>query len=89
MLREVNLFVTTRVFAWSLRRMIASGLGALKFCGFRTESTFTKEGQEMRIIIRDTTQPEIYSREEVYSMLRLVRQNESRMGWKCPEPVDY
>lgn len=31
-------------------------------------------------------EPTVYSREEVFSMLKIVREQERRMGWTCPEP---
>jgi hypothetical protein len=52
-----------------------------------TYRIFIDDGaREVSLSIRDTTVPRHYSRESVFRMLRIVRENEQRMGWKCPEP---
>lgn len=52
----------------------------------RFERQFKIRATEFTIIQRDTSAPDMYSREEVYGMLRTVRNEEKRMNWKCPEP---
>lgn len=51
-----------------------------------TAYTFTAKHYEIKLSIRNTSEPRIYSRESVYEMLRTVRREEQRMGWRCPEP---
>lgn len=41
---------------------------------------------DVRIIFRDTRQPDDYSREELYKMLKIIREAESRQRWIVPEP---
>jgi hypothetical protein len=58
-----------------------------KVCANRAE--YDLEGfknHAVHIIVYDLRGPTAYSREEVYSMLRTVREEERRMDWKCPEP---
>lgn len=43
---------------------------------------------EWSLTVRDTRTPDVYGREEVYAMLCLVRENEARLRWRCPEPVE-
>lgn len=39
------------------------------------------------ITFRDTTQPDAYTREELYAMLRLLRHHEEIQNWRVPEPI--
>jgi hypothetical protein len=41
---------------------------------------------EIELIMRDTRQPNGYSREELVEMLRTIRKHEAYMGWRVPEP---
>ena len=43
---------------------------------------------ELVLCIRDLEAQHVYSREEVYQMLVMVRREERRMAWKCPEPYE-
>src|SRR6267142_3600123 len=43
--------------------------------------------EDRRLLVRMTEKvPLTFSREDVYGMLKTVREEEKRMGWKCPEP---
>lgn len=42
---------------------------------------------EVTLTFRDLSHPDVYSREEVYRLLALVRREEQRMDWTCPEPT--
>lgn len=44
---------------------------------------------EVTITCRDTRREDGYSREELYSMLRLIRKEEVRHEWKVPEPEGH
>jgi hypothetical protein len=54
----------------------------------RKEISFTGSRPNILISIirRDTSKPDMYSREEIFDMLKRVRCEEQRMQWKCPEP---
>lgn len=43
-------------------------------------------GRLFELIVTDEREPSTYSREEVYSFLKIVRAEEKRTGWTCPEP---
>jgi hypothetical protein len=40
---------------------------------------------EMTIVVRDTREPDGYSREELVEMLQTIREQEELQGWKVPE----
>lgn len=40
---------------------------------------------QVSICLRDTAKPDGYSREELIAMLREIRAEERRTGWKAPE----
>lgn len=40
----------------------------------------------MAVELRSKLEPHTLSREEMYSMRKLLRDNEVRMGWRIPEP---
>ena len=41
--------------------------------------------QMMTIVVRDTREPDGYSREELMEMLKTIREQEDLQGWKVPE----
>jgi hypothetical protein len=56
-----------------------------KRCANRFEQTVTLKDREITLIVKDTTQPDGYGREELYEMLELIRKHERIQGWKVPE----
>lgn len=54
--------------------------------GHRHWRTCFHRQQKIELTVFDLSQPEAYGCETVYRMLKLVRDAERRMGWKCPEP---
>ena len=44
---------------------------------------------EMSITIRDTKEPDGYSREELVEMLAIIRAQETQQEWKVPEPSHF
>ena len=71
-----------RIIAWLLNmKLSASHLGSHHDHEFKSESRY------MLVRMAGTT-PLTFSREDVYCMLRTVREQEKRMGWKCPEPEE-
>jgi hypothetical protein len=54
--------------------------------GNRSQMTARLGKAEYTLTIRDLGQPDTYSREELVVMLRTIRFEERRTGWKCPEP---
>lgn len=71
-----------RTFCWLLKRY-AEGY---KYSGSRVELTWYRDAFEYKVTRRDMREPDVYGREDVYTFLRTVRENERRMDWKCPEP---
>jgi hypothetical protein len=41
---------------------------------------------EVTLTVRDPTQDDGYSREELMRFLKIVRESEQEQGWKVPEP---
>ena len=78
----------TKIWWYAFRWPVKHGPpGGRAYCGTHVESSWTCiPDREVRVIIRDTTRVYRSSREEVYAMLTMVRQQEVLMGWKCPEP---
>lgn len=54
-------------------------------CANRRYSTVRLGRFSLELTIRDTAEPDMYSREEVFRMLKTVRAEEARMNWTCPE----
>ena len=60
--------------------------------GIDTFATGTRQGLkiasfdnvEYSIVKRDTTKPDIYTREECLEMMSKIRVSEQAMNWKCP-----
>lgn len=65
-------------------RLFPESLGLLE--GNHQERTAYVGHFRITLTTYDESKPTTYSRESVYQMLRTVRENEKRMGWKCPEP---
>lgn len=57
-------------------------------CANRTTFTLADDSVEYTLVVRDKREPDDYSREEVYAMLRTVRRAERRSVWQCPEPTE-
>lgn len=72
-----------RLFDLSLRHL----RNHTNFSGSRITSEFTEGTRFIQVTTRDINKPNIYGREDVLKMLHVVRLNEARMNWKCPEPV--
>lgn len=60
----------------------------IKLAGPRVERRRVYGTTELTLIMRDISEPDIYSRGEIFEMLHKVRENEIRMQWKCPEPPE-
>lgn len=54
----------------------------------RTTFTLADESVEYTLVVRDKREPDNYSREELYAMLRTVRRTERLQNWTCPEPTE-
>ena len=54
-------------------------------CGNRRKSWWRVGTVEYTLSIRDFSKPNAYSREELIIMLKLLREQEQKMGWKVPE----
>lgn len=63
-----------------------AGAASTLACANRYESTRSFGPLEVRVVTRDTREPDGYSREELVMMLQLVRSEERRQGWRVPEP---
>ena len=75
------------MFVHSLRKICERKGGGL--CSNRSWFTLPthRRNVEITVIFRDTSKEDTYSREEVYRMLKAVREEEIRTGWICPDPV--
>lgn len=74
------------VFFASARRLPWQKTGNV---GARTITEISTKSVQVTLIVWDLTNPKyatLYSREELVSMLGVVRQCEREMGWKVPEP---
>jgi len=56
-------------------------------CANRTTFTLADDSIEYTLVVRDKREPDNYSREEIYAMLRAVRRAERLQNWSCPEPT--
>jgi hypothetical protein len=72
-----------KLLRFALRR---AGPTSTFSCANRYETTHAFGPLEVRVVTRDTREPDGYCREELLQMLRLVRSEEARQGWKVPEP---
>ena len=54
-------------------------------CANRHTTTCRAGSVEVTVMVRDTSRPDGYSREELVEMLRLVREQELLQGWRVPE----
>lgn len=81
LLDALRIWVVSRLFP--TRRCVSRF-----FCAGRSTGVYrTLNGHhEVTLTFRDLSYPDIYSREEVVRMLKLVRSEERRMNWTCPEP---
>jgi hypothetical protein len=68
------------LWLWPYRR------GSAHFCANRRTWMYRTPVAELSLTIRQTTEEDGYSREELVRMLRLVREQEKSQGWKVPEP---
>jgi hypothetical protein len=64
-----------------------SGRRSTHVCANRWESVSRCSAYEVTLTVRDTAKPDGYSRKELYSMLRTVREHEAKQGWRVPEPT--
>lgn len=60
--------------------------GSACFCANRSRWTYHAPNADISLEVRDRTKPDGYAREELYSMLKLIREEEKRQGWTVPEP---
>jgi hypothetical protein len=72
-----------RALRFVLRRV---GPTSALACANRFERTYAFGPVEVRVVERDTREPDGYSREELCQMLWLVRSEEASQGWRVPEP---
>lgn len=56
-------------------------------CANRRSRRTTCGPYEIELNVRDTSQPDGYSREELLTMLQEVRKHEAIQGWRVPEPA--
>ena len=68
------------IIKW-LFRGIFGELTHTGYCANRAEWTYVKDGFETTIVRRDTTQPDMYSREELYGLAKIIRTEQARTGW--------
>lgn len=80
---------------WKIRRWVLIKLFGkntqIKFCGSRIENTYVKDNVETTIILRDTTQPNYFSRKELYEFAKIIIEERARTGWNvfdCFDPQD-
>lgn len=72
------------VMMFALRRGGGKYFGS---CANRAWCTTMFGAHEARLVLRDTAREDGHSREELYVMLRTVREHERNQGWTCPEPT--
>lgn len=80
----IRFWIIVLEVAWSVLEDNSDGCSVASTAG-RVTHQIQAGTTELTLITRDCTQPDIYSREEIFVMLGIVRQNEQRMGWVCPE----
>jgi hypothetical protein len=73
-----------RVIVFATRGSVPRLFGA---CANRILYTCWFGPLEMSIVIRNTREPDGYSREELVAMLDLVRKYEKKQGWTVPEKL--
>lgn len=74
-----------RFWWWVLWRVPARQIHSV---GNRFERRMMLGKFEVTITYRNTHEPDGYSREELYGMLRTIRREEKRHEWKVPEPEE-
>jgi len=72
--------VTRTIVGWLFPRIFGK-LKHISSCANRTEWTYKKDEFEYRIIRRDTSHLDMYSREEIYLMYVLILKEGARTGW--------
>jgi hypothetical protein len=73
------------VFLIALRRLRRSSWGS---CANRSTVVANVGNLEVTVVVRDTSRPDGYSREELVGMLRLLRRHERLQHWRVPELVE-
>lgn len=69
-----------KIIKWALRRIFGR-LTSTKSCANRVEWTYVRGDFEYKIIRRQTTISDTYSREELYCMEKIIRSERERTGW--------
>lgn len=70
-------------------RLLYFGLRVLGgCCANRTWRTISIPGYELKFQSRKISEPDHFSRTELYDMLKIIRREEKRMEWTCPEPEE-
>jgi hypothetical protein len=59
----------------------------ISVCSGRCTRIHQSERWDVLVQIKDKSQPDWYSREELVGMLDAVRREEKRTGWKVPELI--
>lgn len=75
-----------RNIRFSLARLLLGRPYSVGMCGNRMWEVRQFGGLELTVTLRNTLEPDGYSREELVEMLERVRRHETRMGWRAPEP---
>lgn len=60
--------------------------GTRGMCANRHMTVFMVGTSEVTVVVRDTTKPDGYSREELVTMLETIRREETIQQWTVPEP---
>ncbi len=61
-------------------------MGSYGYVANRSIRTLDGTKRKWELTITDKSERDGYSREELYCMLKLIRAEEKRQGWKVPEP---
>ena len=77
-----------RILIWMFTRILQK-IKAIRCykCSNRYVKVFKIGVFEVSITYRDTTKEDSYSREELVTMLKVIRNEEQRQQWKVPEPT--
>lgn len=70
-------------FLWAMSKVVPTQWSIV---GNRSIEKGVVDGIEVTITIRNTLQPDAYSREELYQMFELIRKHEKIQGWRVPDP---
>ena len=88
MKKKTNSFVWD-VFDILLSKLLESAQSVHRACN-RLEITIKRNNNtEIKIIIKDMSQEDRYTREELVRMLEIIRTEENIQNWKVPEPEWY